>query len=92
MTKTGLIRGPTAEGTTDNRRLDAVAPGTDKMLVARVVDELTTTADGPVAYGWVVGHARRRYDMERPVVERSVEALVAEGVLQKPSADRLTVV
>jgi len=56
-----------------------------------VIERLTDQTDGPVPYEWVIGRARREYGLRRPAVERSVECLVREGVLERVGADRLAV-
>jgi len=68
---------------------EAFAP--PEAIAVVVVKRLTGETDTAVPYEWVVGRARRAYDLDRPEVERSVECLVREGVLRKVGADRLTV-
>ncbi len=60
-------------------------------IALMLIERLTDQADGPVPYEWVIGRARREYDLDRPAVERSVECLVREGVVEKVGADRLVV-
>ncbi len=82
-------RSPQGETPIEEGYDDAFAPPEAIALV--VVRRLSDETDGAVPYDWVIGRARREYELDRAEVERSVECLVREGVLQKVRADRLVV-